>query len=152
MSKNENVKSMADRIYSSLTANETTITAAPDIYEQCLPAELTMDTVTMVRKQDGDFIAATASAVGKFAVAAMVKDSTVGEYTTKVSMGNKDSVSHTVQRSKTITNHFAKEGEPKELTKMGVVTTSVEYQHARNIGDLKAVKKEIAELALASFK
>jgi hypothetical protein len=151
MAVHSNINDMSNKIYASMSTNGDTVTAADDIYQQCLPENLTMDTVLEVRRQDGDFIAATASAVGRYAIELMKKDPKRDEVTARFDMGGKDSTTHTVVRSKTFSNSFAKEGEPKEVTKHGVVTTTVEYQHTRNVGDLKAVKKEIADLASAAF-
>lgn len=147
MSK-EIVTELADKIYAKLTkVDNATISAPADIYSECLPEELTMETVTQVRQHDGAFIAATTKAVSDYALAAFAADASIEEMSAKVSMGGKDSVTTTILREKEFTNSFAKEGEPKTIKKFGVVSSTVEYQHTRNVGELKAVRAEIAAKA-----
>lgn len=147
MSK-EIVSELADKIYAKLTkVDNSTISAPADMYAQTLPEELTMDTVTQVRQYDGAFIAATTKAVSDYALTAFASDASIEEMTSKVSMGGKDSVTTTILREKEFTNSFAKEGEAKTIKKYGVVTSTVEYQHTRNIGELKAIRAEISAKA-----
>ena len=147
MSK-EIVNELADKIYAKLAkVDNSTISASADIYSECLPEELTMETVTQVRQHDGAFIAATTKAVSDYALAAFAADASIEEMSAKVSMGGKDSVTTTILREKEFTNSFAKEGEAKTIKKFGVVSSTVEYQHTRNIGELKAVRAEIAAKA-----
>lgn len=145
---NDKLTAMADKIYSTLQrADNSTITASESIYQDCLPENLTLETVMNVRQHDGDFIAASTKAVGDYAVNQMANTKEITELTSKINIGGKDNVSTTVLRTKEFTNSFAKEGEPKTITKHGVVTTTVELQHTRNIGALKQARNDISELA-----
>lgn len=117
------------------------------VYEAVLPPSLTMETVNAVAKQNATFIAAGTHAWGNMAIEAMRADGDLNETSLQLKMAGKDTLSISVQRSKEYNNSLAKEGDPKTVTKFGVVTATYDVVAAANRGQLKAVRNELAALA-----
>lgn len=139
---------LSEKISSGITisAKEKTATAEKDIYEKNLPEGLSMDTVRSVRDYNTTFVAAGAHAFGNAAVAAMNKHKNLDSLNVDVSMGDKDSVSYSIQRSKTSVDHLHNKGQ--EITKYGVLTTSMEVNAGKNSGQLKVARAQVGALAM----
>lgn len=121
--------------------------AADGIYEANLPEGLTTETVKAVGDYNTTFVAAGTHAFGTLAVEAMKSTKSLNEATVQIKMHGKDTLGVSVQRSKEYNNALAKEGEPKTVTKHGVITTTYDVVAGNNRGQLKAARNEIAALA-----
>ena len=116
-------------------------------YAECLPENLTMETVTNVHDYDTTFVAAGTYVAGKLWIDAMKGNKSLEEGTTKFNMAGKNALEVNVQRSKSFQNPLVKDSEP--VTKFGVVTAKYEVHAGANKAQLKVVRNEIAELAMA---
>lgn len=150
MSIKPEIITMSKVIGASLTSDkkEGTIVAAPDVFEKTLPETLTMETVNAVREHNTTFVAAGAHAFGTAAIDLMSSNKKLDRVAVEMGMGGKDSVAYTMDRSKTTTDHLHGKG---EIIKYGVMTTVLENVAGKNAGQLKAVRKEMGEIALAQF-
>lgn len=114
------------------------------LYDENLPDGFTPPMVKTIKDYDATFIAAGLHAAGTLIAGAMAKDKKLERATAELRMGHKDSVSFTVDRSKTYSNHLV--GDGQEVTKYGVATTVYDVRAGRNAGQLKAARLEIGEL------
>lgn len=121
--------------------------AADGLYESNLPEGLTVEAVKAVSDYNTTFVAAGTHAFGTLAVEAMKGSKSLTEATVQIKMFGKDTLGVSVQRSKDYNNSLAKEGEPKTITKHGVITTTYDVVAGNNRGQLKAARNEIAALA-----
>jgi hypothetical protein len=119
-----------------------------DLYSSNLPEDLTMEAVKKVSDYNTTFIAAGAYAFGNLAVNAMRDNKKLNEASIEIKMGDKDSLSLNVQRTKEFTNALAG-GE--KVVKHGVVTASYDVRSGKNGGQLKQARSVIGELASAAF-
>lgn len=150
MSIKPEVLAMSKIISSAMTADkkEGTITYNEKVFAKTLPDTLTEETVNAVREHNTTFVAAGAHAFGTAAIELMTANKKIDRIATEINMGGKDNVSYSIDRSKTSVDHLHGKG---EITKYGVLSTVLETVAGKNGGQLKAVRKEMGELALAQF-
>lgn len=144
---------LAEKLQKDITVDKKTGagTQSENLYEKNLPDGLTTDTVKQVKEYDSAFVAAGTHAFGQLAIAAMAKNKGLEKATIELSMGHRDTMGVSVERSKTFTNHLSGNGE--QTTKYGV--TSVTYDAragATSGGQLKRVRTALAEAAAAQLK
>lgn len=121
-------------------------------YYNNLPDGITKDQVETISKYNGKFITAAHVAIGDLASDIFKKDKSIDTVEAEVGyFGKNDSINVTVNRSKTYNNFLAKEGEPKEITKQLVMSTTVETSSAKGVS-LKAVKESMSEEFANNFK
>lgn len=144
----QEIVELSEKLAKGITINgkEGTATADKDLYEKNLPEGLAMDTVRSVRDYNTTFVAAGAHAFGTSAVEAMNKNKNLDNLNVEISMGDKDNVSYSIQRSKTTIDHLHKKGE--EITKYGVLTTSMEVNAGKNSGQLKVARNQVGAMAI----
>lgn len=122
-----------------------------NLYNKHLPDGLTTEVVKQVKDYDGTFIAAGTHAFGQLAVAAMKKNPDLSKATVELSMGHRDSMAVTIERSKDSVNQFSANKET--VTKFGVTTVTFDARAgASKAGQLKQVRAAIAEMAAAQLK
>lgn len=116
-----------------------------DPYIDNLPPSLTAELVREKDTYDSTFYAASADAVGQVAAEGLRKHSKLDVVSAEISMGDFNSVSHEVTRSKTYNGIGGGDKEP--VTKYGVLRTQIDIKGARSdSGHLKQVRAKIAEL------
>jgi hypothetical protein len=149
--KHENVLELSKKIDTAVTFSDGTIreTNPGDVYKQNLPAGLTIDLVQKVNDYDAEFVAAGAHAFGSIAINAMAEDKSLKHVTGELKTVDKNKASYSIERSKEYVNHL--QGGEK-TTKLGVTTVNYEIKPGKNSGQLKAVRNELAELALSKLK
>jgi hypothetical protein len=126
-------------------------TEAENLYTKHLPDGLSTEVVKQVKDYDGAFIAAGTHAFGQLAIQAMKKNSDLPKATIELSMGNRDSMAVTVERSKDSVNQFS--ADKATVTKFGVTTVTFDARAgASKAGQLKHVRAQIAEMAAAQLK
>jgi len=146
----QEVLDMSKKIAESLTIDKKTGhgEAADGIYEANLPETLTVETVKAVTDYNTTFVAAGTHAFGTIAIEAMKSSKNLTEANVKIKMFDKDVLGVSIERSKDYNNALAKEGQPKTVTKFGVVQTVYDVNAGGNkSGQLKLVRKEIAAMA-----
>lgn len=151
MAIKQNVTDLATTLTKGIDvdAKAGTATAAVDMYEKNLPEGVTMEQVTGIRDYNTTFVAASAKAFGELAVDALKSNKKLDSLAVDISMGGKDSVSHSILRSKL---HIDRLHDNKETTKYGAMTTTFEVHGTKgSAGQLKAVRDEISELALKAL-
>ncbi len=141
-------KKIKDAVTVDVTAGEITETTPGSIYEQTLPEGIDKKLVKAVNNHNATFVAASTLAVGELSVDAMKKEPALERVTGSIKMAN-DTVSLTVDRSKTYKDHF---GENDEVVKYGVTRTNYEVRAGKNGGQLKAARVAINELAADLLK
>lgn len=144
---NEKVIEMAKLIEMGLTMDNSTgvCTAGDDLFEKTLPEDLSIDTVRQVSKHNSTFVAAATQAFGNLSIAAMAGNKKLEETTVTIPMVAKDTLSVSMKRSKTWTNHLTPGAEP--VVKFGVVSQDYAVTGGKNSGQLKAVKQALYEAA-----
>ena len=149
--KHETVLALSKKIEEAVSLSDNVIKEkdAGKVYEENLPAGLTIDLVQKINEYDAEFVAAGAHAFGSIAINAMAENKNIKEITGELKTIDKNKASYSIERSKEYTNHL--QGGEKTV-KYGVVTTSYEIRAGKNSGQLKAVKNELAELALSKLK
>lgn len=149
--KHESVLELAKKIETAVTIDNGAIKEkdAGKVYEENLPSGLTVDLVQKVNDYDAKFVAAGAHAFGSIAINAMAEDKNLKTVTGELKTVDKNKASYSIERSKEYVNHL-QGGE--RTVKYGVVTTSYEIRAGKNSGQLKAVKNELAKLALSKLK
>lgn len=150
--KHETVLALSKKIEAAVSLSDDGVIKEKDagkVYEENLPAGVTVDLVQKVNDYDAEFVAAGAHAFGSIAINAMAENKNLKEVTGELKTVDKNKASYSIERSKEYTNHL--QGGEKTV-KYGVVTTSYEIRAGKNSGQLKAVKNELAELALSKLK
>lgn len=147
-SVNEEVLALSTVIKSGITidAKAGTAKAADGIYEKNLTEGLSMEIVKAVSDYNTTFVAAGAHAFGEAAVESMKGHKSLDKLTVDIPMGHKDSVTYTVDRSKTMPNRFSDKPDDT-ITKHGVVSTTYDVRAGKNGGQLKAARSHVGELA-----
>lgn len=148
----DNVLAYAKKIEETLAIDKKT--GAPsgyeNIYEATLPEDVTMEMVNKVDEHDTTFIAAAPYVYGKLMVDAMASNGKLTEGSVVIPMGEKNTLSVGIERSKEFTNHLSGNGE--KVMKYGVMTASYDVRGSRsNAGQLKAVRGIIGDLANAAL-
>ena len=120
------------------------------VYAASLPEDLTVEVVQRVGVHNGNFVAATAHAIGSIAVDTLKSNKDLKEVTGGVKTVGRDHIDVTVTRQRDYVNRLG--GNNETITKLGV--TDVTYHHApgTNTGALKVVRQEIGALAAAALK
>jgi hypothetical protein len=124
---------------------EGTITAGADIFQSTLPEDLSMETVQKVREHNTTFVAAGAHSFGTASIDLLAGNKKLDRITTEISLGGKDNVTYSMDRSKTTVDHLHGKG---EVVKFGVLTTTLETVAGKNAGQLKAVRTEMGTIAM----
>lgn len=119
-----------------------------DLYNKNLPETLTPEVVKEVSDYNTTFIAAGAYAFGQLSVSAMSDNKKLTETNIEIKMGDKDSVSYNVLRSKEFNNSL---GGGEKVLKHGVVTASYDVRSGKNGGQLKQARSIIGEMAAAAL-
>lgn len=122
---------------------------AENLFESTLPEGMTMDTVTAVRQHTANFIAAGQYTFGRAAVDAMSKNKDLNEVSASVSLGCKDTVEYSVERSHTYMDRMgANKDNPREIVKHGVCTATITMQGtAGSSGQLGLARKHVGAYA-----
>lgn len=144
------ILAMSDIIHKSLTVNkkEGSVTAADDIYEKTLPEGLTMDTVNAVGDHLKTFVPAAAHAFGKSAFEAMKAHKGTERVLTDIHLGKNDKLSLASDR-KSVTHPPG--DATKEIVTYNRVTVSLDLRAGKSGSQLKAVRSEMNELAMAAL-
>jgi hypothetical protein len=147
----DEVRKLAEKITIGLeyNAEDHSITGSKDLYESCIPEDLSMPVVKKVHSFDTDFVAAGALAFGTAALGHIKKDKTLDRVTGEIPMDGRNKAGFAMDRSKTYENRL---GDGEKVTKFGEMHVSMEVRPGRNVGDLKAVKKELNELAATALR
>jgi hypothetical protein len=149
---NESVLTYAEVLRKSMTVDkkEATVSGHEGVYEATLPEGLTMETVESLDTHNDTFVAAGTLVAGELFVEAMASNKKLDSGSVVYPMGKNNTLSVDVKRLEKFKNHLSGNGE--EVTKYGVVTASYDVRGAnRKVGQLKAVRAEIAELAQAAL-
>ena len=128
-------------------ANLGSINAAEDTFQKTLPEGLTMEMVNKVANHNTNFVAGATHAFGTAAMQLMKDNSKLDTVIGSMNMGGEDQLSLNYMRSKEM--HIP--GKDEKITKYGVTTVSYEVKAGKNGGELKKVRTELNELALAAF-
>jgi hypothetical protein len=156
MSLNPKVQAISDIAYAEFSINkkEKAVENKKDIFVEAMATTANDEVVITTKVNDAvndfhnNFVAGCGHAFGRKSVEYMTEDKKIDRLSIEVNMGGKNNVSYAIDRSKTTTDHLHGKG---EITKYGVMTTALEVVAGKNGGQLKAVRKEIGELALAHF-
>ena len=146
---NNTVLDMSAIILGGLTADKDlgTVTAAEDTFEKTLPSDLTMEVVNKVQNHNTTFVAAATHAFGTVAMNAMKENAKLDTVIGTINMGGDDTLGMHYTRSKEM--HVP--GKDEKVTKYGVTTIDYTVKAGKNGGELKKVRTELNELALAAF-
>jgi hypothetical protein len=121
------------------------VTEVKDVYKNCLPGDLSMETVVKVHGHDTMFVAAATHAVGEIAIKAMHENSKLDSISGHLKMSKNSSLDLDIARSKVYANSFSEDKTP--ITKYGVVTLGVQHSAGKKSGELKLVYASINEEA-----
>lgn len=138
---------LATKIGENLEVVDSTIKEkeAHSAYFNNLPESITKDTVTELSKYNSKFVTASHVAVAQLAADVFKKSkSTTRVYASVGFFGPNDTIDIQVDRSKTFTNHLAKDDADKEITKHLNMTTNVNIKSAKGIS-IKTVKDAMGE-------
>lgn len=155
--KSENIqkyKDLSDSIKSNLEAKNSIITEKePHLaYYNNLPEGITKKEAEELSKYNSKFVTAAHVAVGELAADMFKGDKSLEAVEAKIGyFGKSDNINITVFKEKTYQNHLAKDGEPKEVTKHLVMSTSIDTISAKGYG-LKAVRDSMTEEFSNMFK
>lgn len=144
------VQELADKIAKGISIKKTgESTIEENLYESHLPEGLTMETVSNVRRYTSNFIAAGQHAFGVAAVDAMKKNDDLFKLSDTVSLGDKDSVTYTVERNRTFMVHVgANKDNPKPVLKHGIcAATVVMAGTSGSAGQLKIARTHVGAYA-----
>ena len=150
MAINQTVLDMSEVIMGGLTADSNlgVVNAQEGIFEKTLPQDLTMAVVNQVANHNTTFVAAATHAFGTMAMNAMKDNSKLDTVIGTVNMGGDDTLGMHYTRSKEM--HVP--GKDEKITKYGVTTVDYTVKAGKNGGELKKVRAELNELAMAAFK
>ena len=127
-----------------------TTNVADGLYVKTLPEGLTEDTVKAVSKHNGNFIAATAHAIGHLALDAMSKDKKLETVSAHVPTIGHDYVDVAVHRQKSFVNP---QDTANPIVKNGVLDVKYHVQSGvAKAGQLKHVRAALAEEAAKALK
>jgi hypothetical protein len=122
------------------------------VYDQNLPDGITPETVKSISKYNASFVNASHIAVGQMAAELFKEDKKKQTVNASIGFfGPDDTVDITVHRSKTFTNSFAKEGEPKEVEKTLYMQSSTTVR-SNNGSGLRSLKEELSKELSSMFK
>jgi hypothetical protein len=122
------------------------------VYDQNLPEGITPETVKSISKYNAAFVNASHIAVGQMAAELFKEDKKKQTVNASIGFfGPDDTVDITVHRSKTFTNSFAKEGEPKEVEKTLYMQSSTTVR-SNNGSGLRSLKEELSKELSSMFK
>lgn len=144
------VQELADKIAKGITIKKTGESAIEEnLYEAHLPEGMTMETVRDVRAYTSNFIAAGQHAFGVAAVDAMKKNDDLQKVTDTLGLGEKDTVTYTVERNRTFMDHMgANKDNPKPILKHGVCSATVTMAGtAGSVGQLKIARTHVGAYA-----
>jgi hypothetical protein len=143
------IQELANGIKKDITFDSAThIFTEENSFEKHLPDGIDMPTVGIVNQYNTDFVAASALAVGEYAIEEMKKHKTIETISADFKMGEKDTVSHMVTRQKTFTNP-TNPSEP--VQKYGAVSSVYSAHAGKSEGQLKQVKAFLYEIAAESL-
>ena len=150
MAINQTVLDMSEVIMGGLTADSNlgVVNSQEDIFEKTLPQDLTMAVVNQVANHNTTFVAAATHAFGTMAMNTMKDNSKLDTVIGSFDMGGDDQLSMIYARSKEM--HVP--GKDEKITKYGVTNIAYEVKAGKNGGELKKVRAELNELAMAAFK
>lgn len=150
MAINQTVLDMSAVIMGGLTADSNlgVVNSQEDIFEKTLPGTLTMEVVNQVANHNTTFVAAATHAFGTMAMNAMKDNSKLDTVIGTVNMGGDDTLGMHYTRMKEM--HVP--GKDEKITKYGVTTVDYTVKAGKNGGELKKVRSELNELAMAAFK
>jgi hypothetical protein len=143
---------LADKIAAHLTVDSATGvgTESCNNYNAHLPDGLTPEIVQQVAEYDTDFVAASGLAFGRKVIEAMGTNEALNRASIEMQGGGRfDRVAHTMDRSKTYTNHLG--GTKEQIEKHGVLTTTLTTQAAKPTGDLRSVRLTLQEQGVAQL-
>lgn len=155
--KSENIqkyKELSDKIKDNLEVKDSVITEKEPhaAYYNNLPEGITKKIVDEISKYNSKFVTAAHVAVGELAADVFTKDKSIDTVEAEIGyFGKSDTINITTSREKVYQNHLAKEGEPKEVTKHLVMSTSINTISAKGYG-LKAVRDSMTEEFSNMFK
>jgi len=152
--KKEYYYELAEKIQQNLVVNEGTIEEKNrhSVYDENLPEGITPEMVNSIAKYNAAFINASHVAVAKMAAELFKEDERKNSVNASIGFfGPDDTVDITVHRSKTFTNSFAKEGEPKEVEKTLYMQSSVTVRSNNGVG-LRNLKEELSKELSSLFK
>jgi len=138
---------LADKIQKNLEVQDGNIEEKEkhSVYDQNLPDNITPDMVKSLAKYNAAFVNASHIAVGRMAANLFKEDKKKQTVNASIGFfGPDDTVDITVHRSKTFTNSFAKEGEPKEVEKTLYMQSSVTVR-SNNGSGLRNLKEELSK-------
>lgn len=147
--KNEVIE-LAAKLQADMSIDNDTGTGVEnaDLYNKNLPETLTPEVVKEVSDYNTTFVAAGAYAFGQLSISAMSDNKKLTETNIEIKMGDKDSVSYNVLRSREFNNSL---GGGEKVVKQGVITASYDVRSGKNGGQLKQARNLIGELASAAF-
>lgn len=154
MSALEKHSGLANSILEYLKSEDGTITETEShgAYNKNLPEGITPDTVEALSNYNAKFVSAAHAAVGEMAADIFAKDKKRENVQAQIGFfGKNDTIEIDVSRKETFTNHYAKEGEPKEVVKPLFMSTTVNIKSAKGIG-LKAIKQELSKTLSSKFE
>lgn len=140
-------RDLADSIKSGLQVEGTVITEkeSHSAYAANLPEGITKDVVNDLAKYNSKFVTAAHIAIGETAADIFKKNKSVDKVTASVGFfGNNDSIDVQVDKSKTFTNHLAKDESDREVVKNLHMSTAVNMKSAKGIS-IKSVKDALGE-------
>ena len=143
------VLELAAKIEASTTVDKKTGLSPDNLtaYNENIPEHLSVETVTDVHNYDDLFITAGTYVADKLWIDAMKGNKSLQEGTTKFAMAGKNTLEVNVQRSKSFANPLVKDSEP--VVKYGVNTVKYDVQGVANRGQMKVIRNEMAEYAMA---
>lgn len=146
MAIKQEVAALAEKLAGSIkVAKDGTTEVSNNPFIDNLPEGLTEEIVTNVANYNTAFIAGSGLAFGQAAIDAMASNKKLDEASVTFKMVGKDSVTHTVQRSRDSRNP----SDGSTITKLGAMTTSHEvHGSSQKVGQLGAVRSEIGKLAI----
>lgn len=146
----EDVLALSKKIEEAMAIDNNTgiVTTGGDIYETTLPEGITIETVNTIEKHNGDFIAASAHAIGQVAVNAMKDHSALASAETVIKMGGRNELGLTVERERTYRNP---QDATKPVVKNGVVTITYDVAADNDSGQVKNARTIINNLAASAL-
>lgn len=132
----------------SLNKKEGTVTASDTVFEKTLPTDLTMDIVNSVGQHLKTFVPAAAHAFGRSSFEAMKAHKGTDQVKTHINMGKDDKLVLTSDRK--VVTHPPGDS-TKEIMNYNRVTIDLQMRAGKSGSQIKAIRSELNELAMAAL-
>lgn len=151
MSIKEQILELAAKLDAVIEIDAGTASAEVDnsAFMANLPEGLTEEHIKSLDNYRGDFTAAATYSFGNKAVDFLAQNTQHNEVKAKFGVGNKDTFEVTTHRERSFPDP---QNKGEKITKQGVTMSSYTAYSGRNVGQLKAARQSIADVAASKLK